>query len=125
MDRRKLLLSAAVKVTLPIENGVGLESFFRQRVERSGESTSFSLRLGAEGEIWPGQLLVRAGTYYEPTRFETSSPRLHATAGFDIHIPIQWTVFGLFDDGTTFRIGGAVDAASRYFGWGLSVGIWR
>jgi hypothetical protein len=121
----KFLVSAALKVTLPVEDGIGVESFLLQRVERSGQSTSYSPRLGVEGEPWPRWLVLRGGTYLEPTRFENSSARLHATAGFDLHLPLEWSLFGLLDDDTTFRIGGAADAAERYFGWTASFGVWH
>jgi hypothetical protein len=121
----KLLIAAALTVTGPMKNGVGVESFFSQAVERSGRRTSWSPRLGVEGEPLADGLLLRAGSYLEPTRFDTSSPRLHATAGFDVHVPVAWSIFGLFDDDTTFRVGGALDSAERYFSWTASVGIWR
>jgi len=121
----KLLVSAALKVTLATENGVGIESFLRQVVERSGQHASFSPRLGLESEPWPGWVILRGGTYAEPTRFETSTARLHGTAGLDVHIPVLWNMFGLLDDDTTFRVGGAIDGAERYFGWTFSLGIWR
>jgi hypothetical protein len=121
----KLLIAAALTVTGPMKNGVGVESFFSQAVERSGRRTSWSPRLGVEGEPLADGLLLRAGTYLEPTRFDTSSPRPHATAGFDVHVPVAWSVFGLFDDDTTFRVGGALDSADRYFAWTASFGIWR
>lgn len=121
----KLLIAAALTVTGSTTNGVGVESFFSQAVERSGRRTSWSPRLGVEGEPLADGLLLRAGTYLEPTRFNTSSPRPHATAGFDVHVPVAWSVFGLFDDDTTFRVGGALDSAARYFAWTASLGIWR
>ncbi len=120
-----LLLSAALKLTLPVANGVGVESFLRQEVERSGEKAVYSPRLGLEGEPIANYLILRAGTYLEPTRFQSGSPRLHWTAGSDVHIPVKWSVFGLFDDDTTFRIGGAVDQAPRYFGWSATLGFWN
>ncbi len=123
--RSKLLVAGAVKVTLPAKNGVGIESFFSQNVERSGEKTTISPRFGVESEPIPGWFVVRGGTYLEPTRFSTSNERLHGTAGLDIHIPILWNMFGLLDEDTTFRVGGAVDGAERYFGWSVSLGIWR
>lgn len=121
----KLLIAAALTVTGPMKNGVGVESFFSQAVERSGRRTSWSPRLGVEGEPLADGLLLRAGTYLEPTRFDTSSPRAHATAGFDVRVPVAWSVFGLFDDDTSFRVGGALDSAERYFAWTASLGIWR
>ncbi len=123
--RGHLLISAALEVTLPTKNAVGIESFLTQRVQRSGRTTSFSPRLGIEGEPWVNGLIVRGGTYLEPTRFAASSARLHGTAGVDIHIPLTWSVFGLLDDDTSFRIGGAVDRARDYFGWSASLGVWH
>lgn len=125
MPREKVLVSAAVKVTTITTNGVGVESFLRQVVERSGEKVTVSPRLGVEAEVVPAYLVVRGGSYVEPSRFRTSSFRVHGTGGLDVRIPVEWSVFGLFDDDTTFRVGGAIDAASRYFGWGVSAGIWR
>jgi hypothetical protein len=126
MPREKLLISAALKLTTITTNGVGLESFLRQRVARSGENVSFSPRLGVEAEAVPGWLVLRGGSYYEPTRFRApAGPRVHGTGGFDVRIPIEWSVFGLFDDDNTFRVGGAIDVTARYFGWGVSAGIWR
>lgn len=126
MPREKLLVSAALKVTTITTNGVGLESFLTQVVARSGEDVSWSPRLGVESEVWPRYLVLRAGTYYEPTRFRApADARIHGTGGLDIRIPIEWSVFGLFDDDNTFRVGGAVDLSARYFGWGVSAGVWR
>jgi hypothetical protein len=125
LPRKRVLLSSALKVTFPATNAVGTDSFLKQEVERSGRKISVSPRLGVETEPIIDWLVVRAGSYYEPTRFAHSSARIHGTAGADLHIPITWSAFGLFDDDTTFRIGGAVDGAARYFGWSVSAGIWR
>jgi hypothetical protein len=125
MPRGKLLISGGAKITLPVEDGVGMDSFLEQRVERSGEKVTLQPNLGLEGEVWPGYLVLRGGSYLEPSRFENGSSRLHGTAGLDVRIPIEWSVFGIFDDDNTFRVGGAIDYTVRYFGWGVSVGIWR
>jgi hypothetical protein len=125
LPRKRLLLSSALKITLPTKNGVGTESFLKQEVERSGTKVSISPRVGLETEPIIDWLVVRGGGYYEPSRFEHSSARLHGTAGADLHIPLVWSVFGLFDRDTSFRIGGAVDGAARYFGWSVSAGVWR
>ena len=34
-------------------------------------------------------------------------------------------VFGLFDDGTEWRLSAALDGARRYFSWGVSIGVWH
>lgn len=45
-------------------------------------------------------------------------------AGSEI-VPVEWSAFGLFDADSTFRVGGALDSAERYFAWTASLGIWR
>jgi len=126
MPRPKLLLSAVAKITWSTLNGVGLDSFLEhQKIERSGEWITVGPHFGAEAEVWPGYLVLRGGSYLEPTRFRQGTDRWHGTGGLDIRIPIEWSVFGLFDDDTTFRLSGAVDATVRYFGWNAGGGIWR
>ena len=74
----------------------------------------------------PNWLRLRAGTYGEPTRFESrgAKSRLHGTLGFDQKL-FPWTVFGIFDDGTEWKLSAALDGARHYLGWGVSVGLWR
>ncbi len=124
MRRFYILVSGSVLVTGPVKNGVGVESFLQRRVDRSGEDVTVSPRLGIESEIVPHWLKVRGGGYGEPTRFERGSPRLHGTLGFDLKL-FPWTVFGLFEDGTQWRVSSAIDGAKRYFGWGVSAGVWH
>ena len=52
-------------------------TLLRQEVARSGEEWSFSPRFGVETEALPNWLVLRAGTYYEPTRFENRLRRAH------------------------------------------------
>jgi hypothetical protein len=125
LPRPKLLLTAGAKVTLQTANGVGLESFLDQVVERSGESITVQPHGAVETEVWPGYITLRGGSYLEPTRFRDGSPRWHGTGGLDVRIPIEWSIFGLLDDDTTFRVSGAIDGAPRYFGWGAGVGLWH
>lgn len=120
-----LLLSAGAKVTLPVPDAVGVESFLTQRVERSGRSPTVSPRVGVETEPWVNAFILRAGSYYEPSRFSASASRVHVTAGLDVHVPVRWSIFGLADPETTFKIGGAIDQAPRYFGWNATIGLWR
>jgi hypothetical protein len=126
MQRFYVLVSTSLLVTGPVENGVGVESFLEGSVQRSGRRTTYSPRLGIESEVVPAWLTLRAGTYGEPTRFENeeASPRLHGTTGFDLKL-FPWTVFGLFEDGTSWRLSAALDAAQRYFSWGVSIGVWH
>lgn len=125
MERGKLLFVAGARITFPAHEGVGLESFLSGEVERSGEAVTVQPHGAIETEVWPGYLVLRGGSYLEPSRFRDIPPRIHGTGGLDIRIPIEWSVFGLLDDDTTFRVGGAVDFSDRYFGWGVGAGLWR
>jgi hypothetical protein len=77
-----------------------------------------------ETEILPDWFKLRVGTYGEPTRFATSSTRIHGTVGFDVKV-FPWTAFGLYDEDTEWRITTCLDAAPRYLGWGVSIGVWH
>ena len=90
-----------------------------------GEVVTVQPHGALETEVWPGYLVLRGGSYLEPSRFRDIPLRVHGTGGLDIRIPTEWSVFGLLDDDTTFRVGGAVDFSKRYFGWGVGAGIWR
>ena len=76
-----------------------------------------------EAGVIPEWLKLRAGSYLEPTRFETSTPRLHGTLGLDARL-LMWNVFGLWPDDYVWRLGLGADAAARYFTWGLTIGGW-
>jgi hypothetical protein len=121
----RFLITTSILLSGRTRQAVGFESFLTQTVDRSGLTVSASPRIGLETEAIPSRLRVRSGSYLEPTRFSGSSARLHATAGFDVKV-LKWRVFDLFEDEeTAFHVGGVVDFASQYFGWGISAGIWR
>ncbi|MCA9632729.1 MAG: hypothetical protein KC766_33985, partial [Myxococcales bacterium] len=124
MKRSYVLISTELQLVGQSPSSVGVESFIQRRVARAGEKVTLSPRVGVESEIVPNWLKLRAGSYGEPSRYRAGSPRLHGTFGFDLKT-FPWTVFGLFDDGTEWRVGGALDAAARYFGWSASVGVWH
>jgi hypothetical protein len=124
IPRERVLLSASVLASGPVKNAVGLESMLAQTIERSGEHTSFSLRAGAEAEVLPHWLVLRAGSYLEPTRFREGERRLHGTGGFDVRV-FRSSVFGLFDEGTLFRVSAAIDGAREYFGWSVGAGVFH
>lgn len=124
LPRRYYLLSAALRVDGDVDNAVGVESFLQQRVDRSGEDVTLSPRLGVETEPAPDWLKVRAGSYWEPSRFRKIEGRAHMTGGFDVRL-FDWTLFGLLDDDDSLQLSGAVDVARAYFGWAASIGVWR
>ncbi|MFO0658498.1 MAG: hypothetical protein U0165_01495 [Polyangiaceae bacterium] len=124
VPRRKLLIVTSLLISGPVDNAVSLESFFSQRVDRSGQTTSFTPRLGLEAEPWHDLMQLRLGSYLEPSRFSYGHPRIHGTTGLDIKV-FPWTMFGLFGEDTYWRIGGVVDGARDYFSFGGSFGVWH
>jgi hypothetical protein len=117
-----VLISFSALFSGSVRDAVGLESMLSQTIERSGESAVVALRGGVEAEVVPTWLVVRAGSYLEPTRFRAGRRRLHGTGGFDVRV-LRWSAFGLFDDDTLFRLSGAVDGARDYFGWSAGAGV--
>jgi hypothetical protein len=63
------------------------------------------------------------GSYLEPSRFETSTPRLHGTFGLDVKL-FPWNVFGLWPPDYVWRLGLGADVADRYNSWGVTIGGW-
>jgi hypothetical protein len=122
--RERVLLSTSVLVSGPVKNAVGVESMLTQVVRRSGERAVLTVRAGVEAEVIPTWLVLRGGSYLEPTRFRNARSRIHGTGGFDVRV-FESEVFGLYDEGTRFRISGAVDAARDYFGWSIGAGLFR
>lgn len=128
MSREHILFSLGLLIVGPTANGISLESFFTQQVTRAGAVITLSPRAGVETELVPNVFRPRLGTYIEPSRF-TPTPdwkafRQHVTAGFDLNL-FRWRVFGLYEEGTSWRVTMAVDVTHNYWNYGLSVGIWR
>lgn len=118
-----VMVSASALITGAADNAVGLESFLSQQVNRSGEHPVVSLRLGAEMGLIPNFMRLRAGTYLEPTRFETSNARPHYTGGFDLRVG-RWNVFGLWPDDYQWRLAVGADVARDYFTLGVTIAGW-
>jgi len=123
MNRFYVQVAASMIISGPVEDAVGVESLMTQTVNRSGQKTVISPRLGVESGVIPNYLKLRAGTYVEPTRFEGSSPRTHLTAGLDVKLLI-WNVFGLWPDDYMWRLGLGADVAHRYNTWGVTIAGW-
>lgn len=124
MTRRYLLISTALVLTGSVHEGVGVPSFLSRVVDRSGQDVVVSPRLGLETETVPNWVKVRAGSYVEPTRSEGGLARVHGTLGLEAKV-FPWTVFGLWEEGSEWRISGALDVAQRYLGWGFAIGNWH
>jgi hypothetical protein len=123
MKRFYLMATGAVVVTGAVPNAIGIESLLQQTVNRSGANVVLSPRFGLESEVWPDILKLRGGMYVEPTRVETSLPRLHVTAGLDLRA-VRWDVFGLWPADYLWRLGVGVDFADRYSSVGFTFGGW-
>ena len=124
LPRTKVLLTSSLLVSGPASNAVGIEAFLAQRVERSGQRTTVTPRLGVEAEPVEGWLQVRAGSYLEPSRYQGRPARLHGTLGVEARV-FPWSVFGLLEEDTWWRLSGFLDTSARYLSWGLSAGIWH
>lgn len=124
LERQKVLIATSMLLSGPLKNGVGLESALSQTVDHSGRRVVASLRAGIEVEPIPYWLVLRAGSYMEPTRFDQSRARAHGTGGFMFRL-FRWSAFGIFDEHTIFRISTMVDAARDYFSTGISFGTFN
>lgn len=106
-------------------NAIGMGSYVRQgqRTQSgaplaapiSGGAWTAALRGGAEWEALADWLILRGGTYLEPSRFGIEW-RPHGTFGFDVKIPF-WPV--------DLRFSSAADIASRYQNITFSLGLWH
>jgi hypothetical protein len=126
LPRFHVLLTSSFSLAGPVENGVGIEGFLDRRLQRSGEQLSLSPRFAVEIEPIPNWLQTRAGFYFEPTRFASNADggRSHATLGTNARL-VPWDVFGTFPEGNWFWLGGSLDLARNYIGWGVALGVWH
>ncbi|MCX5745577.1 MAG: hypothetical protein NT062_24130 [Proteobacteria bacterium] len=119
-DERSLTVVADLVVTGASTDAFGLEDFGLHELHATGRHVAVSPRAGAELEWLPGRLRVRAGSYWEPARFDDVNGRVHATFGvegrvFEVHL------LGL----RRGRITLTGDVARRYSNVGVSVGFWH
>jgi hypothetical protein len=121
--RAGVLVSLSLIISGGATDAVGIESVLGQSVNRSGTNAVLSPRIGMESEVWPQVLKLRGGTYMEPTRVETSMPRMHYTFGADVPIG-RWDVLGLWPSDYLWRLSGTVDAAERFSSFSISIGGW-
>lgn len=119
-DEPSVTIAADVAVTGPSPNAYGLEAFGLNRLERSGRHAAWSLRGGAEYEWLPGRLRVRAGSYWEPARFDGIGGRIHATFGTEVRV-FEFHAWGR----RRGRITLTGDVATSYRNLSLSIGLWH
>jgi hypothetical protein len=114
-----LLLTAQVDVTGKTDNAVGIESFLEQKFQPTGRRVTLTPRAGAEWEFRPRRLRFRAGSYFEPSRFDGVPGRLHGTGGFQLRL-FRFHFIGEHHVALNY----AVDAAARYFTQFIGLGFW-
>lgn len=114
-DRRYLLAAADLLITGATDEAIGIESFLSQRYRRAGQNITVGMRAGAESEVISDRLRLRAGSYFEPSRYERVDGRIHGTAGADLHVHLYWD----------WRLNAALDVADGYLNYGLGVGFWH
>jgi hypothetical protein len=126
LPRFHVLLTSSFLMTGAVHDGVGIEGFLNRELQRSGQQISLSPRLGVEVEPIPNWLQARAGVYFEPTRFRANEDggRSHVTFGGQARV-LPWDVFGTFPEGNWWWLGGSLDVARNYLGWGLALGVWH
>lgn len=119
-DEQSLTLTADVLVTGASPDAYGIEAFGRQMLQRSGASVAVSARAGVEVEPLPGRLRVRAGSYWEPARFEGVGGRIHGTFGLELRA-FEFHAWGR----RRGRISFTGDVAARYRNVAVSIGFWH
>ncbi len=121
--RQRILILGSVLMTGTSSSAVALEGFFDQKRELVGRNISFSPRMGIEAEPVINWVIVRVGSYIEPSRFSDGFFRQHFTFGGDVKLA-YFSPFKIFGD-QIWRISTYADVAPRYTNWGLAIGGWH
>lgn len=119
-DEYQLTLGLDLMIVGALDNAYSIEEFAARRLQPSGAETTYSPHVGAEVEVIPGWLRLRAGSYFEPARYAGVDGRLHGTGGAEVRL-------FRFKLGTERRVSiqVAADYAPRYHNVGISIGFWN
>ena len=110
-------------MTGPSPNAVSIEGFLDKLQEPVGRDVSFTPRLGLEGKPIHDRMVLRTGTYVEPSRYEGGAARQHFTFGTDVRL-FAFDLWGLLPD-AVWKLGLFADLAPRYTNWGFGIGNWN
>lgn len=116
MWRDYLVVAMDLVVIGASAGAVGMDGWLSGMEQAAGRGVSVAWHVGAESEVIPRRLRLRFGSYFEPSRFEEASGRLHGTAGLDVRLG-EW----IWD----WRVTGALDVSSRYVNTMVSLGFWH
>lgn len=117
---RYLLLSLEAVLIGPSKNAIGPDGFALQEREPVGRNVNVSLRFGIESELWRRRLRLRAGTYWEPSRYENRAGRLHGTASALLRL----FDFSLWGERSLAWAPG-IDVSSRYLNISFLISFWH
>jgi hypothetical protein len=120
-DEKALIVAADIAVVGAVADGMSVAGFAADTPQVSGRDVNVLARLGAEGEILPGRLRVRAGSYWEPGRIAGRNGRVHGTTGAELRL----FRFSLWEKERRVRLALAIDIADRYQNIAISLGLWH
>ncbi len=123
-QRFGLLVSLQLTLVGPSRQTVNVVSVSGRETQTLKTIPVLSPRLGFESPVLPGRLTLRAGTYLEPSRARLGKSRVHGTCGFDLKL-FEWGLFGLFPEGTGWRLSLAFDRAHDYLNSAVGIGTWH
>lgn len=130
LPRQRLLVLMSLVTTGPTDRGVSFERFLAQNepgspgkiIGSSGAGANFSPRFGIEAEPIDNRLVIRAGSYYEPSRFGRVG-RQHFTFGSQLKL-FTTDLFGLLPE-LAYGIEASVDLAPRYESISATIAVFR
>jgi hypothetical protein len=123
-QRRYLLLSAELALVETDGARKGAERLWLKDGYVSPSDPAVIPRIGAESEVVPHVLRLRAGSYYEPEHVGYTRPKLHGTAGLDVRT-FRFSLLGLNDPFTWWQVSLAADVARSYLNTSVSLGWWH
>lgn len=111
---RPMLIATDFVLTGRTRNATTLQGFVLDNGEVTGDQVTLAPHIGAQLEVFPERLRLRAGSYWEPDRALGKVGRAHVTFGGEVRVKVIWD----------WRIDACVDIAPGYFNWGLGLGFW-
>ena len=125
-DEKYWLFAADLVVIGHVPHGYGVDALTRNQLQPSGRDVGWSPRFGVEWEAIPGWLRLRAGSYWEPSRFRDEDGadipgRQHVTTGLDVRV---WS-FCVWRERYRLRVSATSDGAQGYGNGGVSIGFWH
>ncbi len=113
--RDYVLATADLVLTGPGNGAVGVQPYLAGLSAPIGRIGTPSVRAGVESEVLANRLVLRGGSYFEPSRYQGSLGRVHATGGADVRLTWGWD----------WRITWCFDIAQGYVNSAFGLGLWH